>query len=73
MPLSQYVAFAGFSAVLNLFVRGHHLSTETNDVVLGVDRRKPETGQSGSDDNQPNQEMEHVGVQENKTQPEERG
>lgn len=66
MSLSQYVAFAGLSAVLNLFVRGHHLSTETNDVVLGVDRGKPETGQSSSDDSQPSQEMEHVGAQENK-------
>lgn len=41
----QYVAFAGLSAILSLFVRAHHLSTETESVVLGVDREKPVTRQ----------------------------
>jgi hypothetical protein len=35
----MYVAFAGLSLVLNLFVRAHHLNTEAEDVVLGIDRR----------------------------------
>ena len=43
----QYVAFAGLSAILSLFVRAHHLSTETESVVLGVDREKSVTGQGG--------------------------
>ena len=34
------------SSVLNLFVRAHHLSTETKEAVLGVDRGKPDTQQS---------------------------
>ena len=46
--LSQYVAFAGMSSVLNLFVRAHHLSTETKETVLGIDRGKPDTQQSGN-------------------------
>ncbi|PGH15502.1 hypothetical protein AJ80_05519 [Polytolypa hystricis UAMH7299] len=58
----MYVAFAGASMVITLFVRGHHLSTETNQVVLGVDRgdrgaRKPENDISG-------QEVELAGTQE---------
>ena len=45
---SQYVAFAGMSSVLNLFVRAHHLSTDTKEAVLGVDRGKPDTQQPGN-------------------------
>ncbi|KAI0967572.1 putative MFS transporter [Xylaria arbuscula] len=36
----SYVAFAGFSSFLNLFVRQHHLSSEKKDTVLGVNRIK---------------------------------
>lgn len=35
---SQCVVVAGLSLVANLFVRAHHLSAETQAVVLGVDR-----------------------------------
>ena len=60
--LSQYVAFAGTSSVLNLFVRAHHLSTETKEAVLGVDREKPDTQQPG---NLPIQDpVELIGVRE---------
>ncbi|KAK4154478.1 vacuolar basic amino acid transporter 5 [Chaetomidium leptoderma] len=34
----MYLAFAGLSLFLNLFVRSHHLSTEREDLVLGVNR-----------------------------------
>lgn len=34
----QCVIVAGLSLVANLFVRAHHLSVETQEVVLGVDR-----------------------------------
>lgn len=37
----QYVAFAGLSAILSLFVRARHLSTVTESAVLGVNRVKP--------------------------------
>ncbi|KAI0521271.1 putative MFS transporter [Xylaria bambusicola] len=34
----SYVAFAGFSSFLNLFVRQHHLTSEKKDTVLGIGR-----------------------------------
>ncbi|KXX77404.1 Vacuolar basic amino acid transporter 5 [Madurella mycetomatis] len=34
----MYVAFAGLSLLLNLFVRSHHLRTEREEVVLGLSR-----------------------------------
>ncbi|KAH9988905.1 major facilitator superfamily domain-containing protein [Xylariaceae sp. FL0662B] len=36
----MYVAFAGLSILLNIFVRAHHLSTENKGAVLGADREK---------------------------------
>lgn len=36
----QYVAFAGMGSILNLFVRAHHLRTEAEGAVLGVDREQ---------------------------------
>ncbi|TGJ81842.1 hypothetical protein E0Z10_g6910 [Xylaria hypoxylon] len=36
----MYVAFAGLSLLFNVFVRAHHLSTENQGAVLGVDREK---------------------------------
>ncbi|KAH8893292.1 hypothetical protein GQ53DRAFT_108458 [Thozetella sp. PMI_491] len=45
----MYVAFAGLSTFLNLFVRAHHLSKERQEVVLGVDRLEPEARQTASE------------------------
>ncbi|KAI0406530.1 major facilitator superfamily-domain-containing protein [Xylaria palmicola] len=42
----SYVAFAGFSSFLNLFVRQHHLSSERKDTVLGVNRAREEPSTS---------------------------
>ncbi|KAK3989377.1 major facilitator superfamily domain-containing protein [Cladorrhinum sp. PSN332] len=39
----MYVAFAGVSTLLNFMIRGHHLSKEHKEVVLGVQREKKET------------------------------
>ncbi|KAK4169859.1 major facilitator superfamily domain-containing protein [Cladorrhinum sp. PSN259] len=36
----MYVAFAGVSTLLNFLIRGHHLSKEHKDVVLGVHRER---------------------------------
>ncbi|KAI0901424.1 major facilitator superfamily domain-containing protein [Annulohypoxylon nitens] len=36
----MYVAFAGLSLLLNVFVLPHHLSTENKGAVLGADREK---------------------------------
>ena len=63
--LSQYVAFAGTSSVLNLFVRAHHLSTEAREAVLGVDRGKPDTQQPG--DPLIQDSIELVGVREDRS------
>ncbi|KAI1297527.1 major facilitator superfamily-domain-containing protein [Xylaria venustula] len=42
----SYVAFAGFSSFLNLFVRQHHLSSERKDTFLGVDRIRQDPSSS---------------------------
>ncbi|KAF7539543.1 hypothetical protein G7054_g2116 [Neopestalotiopsis clavispora] len=39
----MYVAIAGLSSVLTLFVGQYHLSNERNEVVLGLDREEPRT------------------------------
>ncbi|KAK3683586.1 putative MFS transporter [Podospora appendiculata] len=36
----MYIAVAGLSLVSNLFVRAHHLSSETRTALLGVDRAR---------------------------------
>ncbi|KAI1359148.1 putative MFS transporter [Xylaria arbuscula] len=42
----SYVAFAGFASFLNLFVRQHHLTRETKDTILGVNRTRDDTSTS---------------------------
>jgi hypothetical protein len=42
VSLPQYVAFTAVAAILTLFVRAHHLSSENQGAVLGVDREKSE-------------------------------
>ncbi|KAI0018444.1 major facilitator superfamily domain-containing protein [Xylariomycetidae sp. FL0641] len=45
----MYVAFAGLSLALNALVRGHHLSTENRQAVLGLDRGDDSARASGTD------------------------
>ncbi|RYP75135.1 hypothetical protein DL771_002596 [Monosporascus sp. 5C6A] len=56
----MYVAFAGLSAILSLFVRAHHLSTKTEGAVLGVDREKTATLQRRSTANENHIELDEL-------------
>ncbi|KAL1957351.1 hypothetical protein VTO42DRAFT_6140 [Malbranchea cinnamomea] len=47
----MFVAFADLSTMLNMFVRGHHLSTEKKEVVLGMDSRKTDVSPSSTSNN----------------------
>lgn len=55
------------ASILNLFVRGHHLSIENKGAVIGVDREKSDIRQPGS---LPGREfIEFVGVREDGSRP----
>ncbi|KAI1319727.1 major facilitator superfamily-domain-containing protein [Xylariaceae sp. FL0255] len=46
----MYIAFAGLATFMNLFVGQHYLSKEKNEVVLGINRARPQPSEIEAQD-----------------------